>query len=375
MLSSHAERMTLLEAPHVKLESLRCDLLDVDGTRLDEFGDEISAMSISYARSEPINRSITMTTTRELHWGRHRVAPYITISGGGLVDEDIPLGVFATTRAPRDRDADPRQFQVTGFDLLYLVDWPLISAFTARAGTTTVLEYVEQLIASRGVTSIALDPSRAADLLSESRTWAFTEGKTTLDVVNDLLGNVGYDTLSMTTTGVAVAGPILHCGQRPSMWTYDADSPTSSVAVGVGDYDDDCTSTPNHWTFYLDEVDRTTPISEGDGIYVVQNDHDGPCSIVERGGVFPAEPVRVEALTQADLVAQGDKIVAEEKHAQQRLTLETDLNPYHDNRDVVSVVDSHLGVEGRFLVDEWQMDVFGMTMSHTLAKTVGHGGH
>jgi len=373
---SHAERVALLEAPHLELVSLRCDLLDIDGTVLDEFGDEISAMSISYARSEPINRSVTMTTTRELHWGRHRVAPYITItSSSGLMDEDIPLGVFATTRAPRDRDADPRVFQVTGFDLLYLVDWPLIAAFTARAGTTTVLEYVEQLINSRGVSDVRLDPARLADVLVESRTWAFTEQLSTLDVINELLGNVGYDTLSMSTTGVAVAGPILHCGQRPSMWTYNADSDTSSVVVGAGDYDDDCTSTPNHWTFYIDEVDRATPITEGDGIYTVQNVSEGPCSIVERGGVFPAEPVRVEALTQADLVAQGDKVVAEEMHAQQRLTLETDLNPYHDHRDVVSVVDSHLGVDGRFLVDEWTMDVFGMTMSHVLAKTVGHGGH
>ena len=372
---SHVERVALIEAPHLKLERLRCDLIDIDGSVIDEFGDQVSSLSINYERTGRVNRMVSMTTTRELHWGRHRVAPYITISSSsGLMDEDVPLGVFATTRAPRNREADPREFQVTGYDLLYLVDWPLIEPFTARAGTTTVLEYVAQLISSRGVNAVGLDPSRA-DLLGETRTWAFTEQHTTLDVINDLLGNVGYDTLAMSTTGVAVAGPILHCGQRPSLWTYDADSDTSSVVVGAGDYDDDCTSTPNHWTFYIDSVDRATPISEGDGIYVVQNDSDGPCSIVERGGVFPAEPVRVEALTQADLVAQGDKIVAEEMHAQQRLTLETDLNPYHDHRDVVHVVDSRLGIDGRFLVDEWSMDVFDMSMRMTLAMTIHHTGH
>jgi hypothetical protein len=369
---AHADRVALIEASDLALDALRVDLLDVDGSKLDEIGDQVSALEVKYIRNGPVQRSIVMTTTAELVWGRHRVAPYATISGGGLVDVDVPLGVYQTTYAPLQRGMQPREFVCNGFDLLYLAEWPLIAAFTALAGTIPVVDYAEQLLSSRGLHQIRLDKTRT-DVLTEPRSWTITEGKTTLDVINALLAMVGYEAVSMTVDGVAVSGPIVTAVQRPTAWVYDSESPTSSIVVDAGQLEEDPTKVPNVWTFYIDEVDRTTPIKEGDGMYTVHNASDGPASIAARGNTFPAEPIRVDAVTQADLEAQGDKIAAEQMRGQGKLHLETDANPYHQHRDVVYVNDPDTGIAERFMCDEWNMTVTeqngpGMTMDHTLIR-------
>jgi hypothetical protein len=376
MALTPAQRVQLLSYPHVKLESVRCDLLDIDGTLLDEIGDEVSSLAIRYTRvPNGAHRSIAMTTTKEMVWGRHQVLPYITISGAGLVDVDVPLGRYVTTRAPLDRGMAPREFNVTGMDLLDLINQPLVRAFTALAGTTPITSYAEQLIFSRGVRDIRLDPTRV-DTLSEPRTWTITESLTVLDVTNALLGSISYDDLAMSNLGVAEAGPIIPVTSRPIAWTYDADADDSTVVQGEGHLEYDRTQAHNVWLFYTDALDREGPITQDDGIYLVQNDHNGPSSITALGLAYPAPPLRLDAVSHADLVAQGDRIVAEEMMDQTRLVLETDANPYHRHGDVVQVIDSHSGINGRFLLDEWQMIVLtennpAMTMNHSMINIEG----
>ena len=77
---------------------------------------------------------------------------------------------------------------------------------------------------------------------------------------------------------------------------------------------------------------------EGDGIYTVNNLATGPASQASLGRVR-TKTVFVDAVDQAALVAQVDRIVAEDTAAARTVTLSVDPLPIAGHLDVVRYVD------------------------------------
>jgi len=179
-----------------------------------------------------------------------------------------------------------------------------------------------------------------------------------LGIINDLLEAIGYRSLWVGPDGYYRSEPYVAPADRGAEWTYSADSATTTVAedrTSSADYFD----TANRWIFVRDDPAASTFPTEGDGIYTVTNQSDGPTSIDQRGRTIPTV-VPLDAASQPALVSQGDRIVATSKRLDRRLSLSVGVNPLHSHFDVVTIIDAQLGLSGaKYVVTDWSMPLTG----------------
>jgi len=367
---TQAERIQLIESDHLDV-ALRVEVLSDEGETLGEI--DVDSFKVRHdSDADGVHRHVVFTTTDELAWQRQRARPWVTVSNSRLdLEEEVALGVFVLTD-PKPDSMLPPTYTVTGYDLLYLLDQKLLEPVSQPTGQP-VLFAVRQVLARYGVTADRIDNSRAEDVLLEPKVWPVEFDGTALDAINELLACVGYRPLYMDPEGFARSEPAVPIDQRPPSWRYDAQSDTTTVLAEGRDKDQDYTDAPNFWMFWRADVVRDDPPVIGDGLYVVRNENVGPASISARGGVVVRSDNDgpLEALSQDDLIANADRIVAEETHAVTAYTFQTEANPYHQHDQVLEVLDVDYGLAGRFRHLSWEFDIVARTVTHTATAILG----
>lgn len=361
------DRVALVEASAVTV-AVTVDLLDEADRPVGTI--PVDGCIVRHDGNADIHRSVELVTTAQLEWGVARVQPWVTVIGGGESDT-VSLGVFLLT-APVQDTADPPTWTVNGFDKLYLLDQRLSAPVSYPAGQP-ILFIVRSLLAQHGFASDRIDNARAADVLSEARSWALEFDGTYLDVVNDLLTMVGYEQLWMTAGGLPTSSPRVSADAKTVVWRYDAQSPTTLVRDDGRGVVADFTDAPNQWQFWRADVDRDDPPVIGDGLYVVNNESQGPSSQAARGGLIvrSSNDGPIEAASQIDLETNGDAIVAAEIEGVTTYRWQSDVNPYHGHRDTLEIIDRQQGVASRFTHVSWELDVVGLSMTHEAHMIAG----
>lgn len=370
-----AERTELLEATHVDYDLFQVLVLDERGDRQRDIARQVLGCVIVHDGFRTIHRTIDLTTTAELDWGRERVQPWVRITGADWVDE-VPLGVFAMTAPGLTGGRKPPLFQVQGYDLLYLVDQHLQRPVSLPADAP-ILGSVADLLVQAGFGTVALDASRASDVLSAARSWPVDAGVVTyLSVINDLLAMVGYQPLFVDADGVPSSAPLPAPERRRVAWRYDSTGPVAGEQTMVRAEGqarpDDYTDRYNHWYFFMNAHDREVPLTTDDGIFTYTNDTDGRSSVQARGGLVVSRVEGLEAATHDDLVQQAFRLIAEDIHAATTVDWTTKLNPYHGHRDVLRLVAADLNVSGLVEHTVWTHDVIARTTTHQ-ARTLRLG--
>lgn len=232
-----------------------------------------------------------------------------------------------------------------------------IDEFHAIALSTTCLDAVRTAIElSGGGAPLLVDGTQQVAVLDGPMVWALTDGSpvTWLDIINDLLNAVGYRELWVDWDGNYRTEPYLDPKDRPSEWLFDlADSSTNLVGPDRTE-DADVWSAPNSWRFVRRGM-AVEPV-EGDGIYPVENFSRGPSS-QESIGRVRHKTVFLDAVDQASLVAQGDRIVVEDTAVTRTVTLDVDPLPIAGHLDVVSYVDGDQAAKAE--VVSWQINLDG----------------
>lgn len=362
-----ADRVALIEADRVDV-TLTVEVLD-DRNRVVGTVDADNVI-VRHDTNTNVHRSIELITGEELDWPVQRVRPKVTVASRRWIDT-VALGVFVLTD-PVPEPTNPVTWSVAGFDLLYLLDQRLVAPISYPQGQP-VLAAVRQTLIGQGIFTDRIDNSRAADTLGEPRVWSIEFDGTYLTVINDLLAMIGYEQLSMTATGEAISYPKVPADQRPIAWRYDAQSPTTIVDDDNRGYETRNTNAPNFWLFWRSDVERDDPPEVGDGLYLRQNDAQGPSSIEARGGLIirSSNDGPIEATSQSDLQVNADAIIASEIQAAAVYRFTTDANPYHEHLDILECVDRTFGVAGRFRHSAWELDVSARIMNHETTSVVG----
>lgn len=229
--------------------------------------------------------------------------------------------------------------------------------FHVTAQSTTCLDAVRTVIElAGGGAPVLFDGTQQVAVLDGPMVWAIADGTepTWLDIANDLLDAVGYESLWMDADGNYRSQPWQDPLVRPVGWTFDVGDVSTNLVGPDRTEDADVWSAPNRWKFVRRGM-GVQPV-DGDGIYVVNNLNRGPSSQASIGKVR-RKTVFLDAVDQSSLEAQGDKIVAQDTAVTRTVTLEVDPLPIAGHLDVVQYVDGDTAAKAEVI--SWQVNLDG----------------
>ena len=237
---------------------------------------------------------------------------------------------------------------------------------------TSYITAVETILGTElGEASYALDQASAATVTTSTLNWLLDDETTWLRIINDLLIAINYEGLWVDRDGRYRSRPYRDPDERTTSWYFDADDAATTIVgetrtvvpARQGEDISDPIDTPNTWVFVNDDIAQAPP-TVGAGIYQQTNDTDGPTSVAARGRTFYGFQGGTYS-NQTTLVdfASG-RITWAARRFNTHLELDTGPCPPLWHFDVVDLVDSALGPQRRWAVEEWTLDLPSGDMSH-----------
>jgi len=165
--------------------------------------------------------------------------------------------------------------------------------------------------------------------------------------------------------GFFVSEPYRSPTDLPSVWSYSADSDSTTVSqerIQTADFFD----AANVVIAINDDPEAATIPVDGNGRFRLPNQSDGPTSIDGRGGREIRRVLRGKYKSQAALEAAAQRSRDANKRVTTYVSLSSSPNPIHGHFDVVNYTDAALSVNGRYLVTDWELPLDGSDMRLSL---------
>lgn len=339
----------LLTGPDIE-RNHGAELLDDSNAVIEDLGEDVKPWTVTYSsgNGEEIHGGLSIPLTRGLDWGAARVRPYMDLSHGAITGR-FYAGVYVLTTPDTQHGRDPIVYNVTGKNLLYLLDRQIGETYVLAAGLT-YLDALRQVITDAGLTiPVRLDGTRQDAVLPATRVWCIGSTRW-IDVCNDLMQEIAYTDLYCNEVGTFRAQPIEPVENRPPEHRFDtADESTDLVDA---DYTEtqDRHGAYNTWTFVRRNM-AYQPVA-GDGLFIYPPPVGTPADEIR-----PAPLQVIEAADQAALEAEGLRIVAADKRVERRFTISVDPLAIAGHRDVVDFVTA--GRTFKMQVTSWSLTPYG----------------
>jgi len=362
-----AQVTALLVAPDLSVD-FGCEILDASLALVEDISADVSGGTIHRVNAAAVHGTCELTISRELAWGRDRIRPFMVLSSStaGVSDCRFNLGVFLLVTPDTALGQTPQSWQVTGYDQLFLLQAYTGDTYNVQAGYL-VLDAVRAFITAAGVTSpVLLDSSADAKVLAEEMIWWQTssDSPTWLQIVNDLLASVGYRGIWVDQDGAFRSGPYVLPELRASEWRLDVGSLTTGIVAADRTVAADVWGAPNRWRFIRNGM-GVAPV-EGVGRYTTSNPDVGPSSIASLGRVVPAPVTYLDAVDQASLVTQGDRIKAAAMRTTEVIALKLSPMPLAWHADRVTYADAALGADREAQCRSFDLPLTGEDMTYVI---------
>lgn len=226
----------------------------------------IESCSISYKFLSQLKSSanIVMTDDSSIDYLNDRIKAYITIN-----KQQTPLGVFLMSTPSRDIKDTKTTRNITCYSLLQiLLDDKIETRLTLPIGTNVVNEVKRQIGSNYSIAD------STQTLLSEK---IFEVGTSKLEIINDLLSVINYNSLRVDVNGIFITEPYL----LPTDRTIDKVYEEGADSIIISDMTDelDLFNVPNVIVRYTNAVDIDPPL-----VYTYVNDNASSItSTVNRG--------------------------------------------------------------------------------------------
>ena len=361
-----AQIRALLTAPDLHV-TYGCELLDASLFLVEDLTADCSAVTVHHINAAEVHGTVDLTISRELAWGRDRIRPHMTLSSAttGVNECRWNLGVFVLTTPNTVLGEYPQSYSVTGFDQLHLIQGDIGDSVMVAAGAN-VLDAVRSVLTAAGVLApILLDTAGSDKTLVTAMVWPLTssESPTWIKVVNDLLAAIGYRALWCDADGAFRSGPYVLPELRASEWTLTVGDLVTGIVAEERTVTNDVWGVPN-WMRFI--ADRDAPPVEGDGRYTRTNPTNGPSSIASVGRIVRAPVVYLDAVSQADLVVQGDRLFGTATRSSEVITVKLSPFPALWHVDRMMYNDPALGAARQVQAQSWDLPLDGTDGTCTL---------
>jgi hypothetical protein len=338
--------------------------LDSSNNPVEDISDYLVAGEVRRDNYADVHGSVALQVQRKLNWGKDRVRPYMLVDDNNGTSIRFNLGVYTLTTPETAQGEVPVTYDVQGYDLLYLLLNGPGDTYEVTAGTTYI-SAVQAVVTASGVgATVTLDGSGQSTTLPANMVWALPGEVTWLRIINDLLAAIGYIELYADYDGVLRSEPYVAPDSAGIEWTLDTNDASTNIVGEDRRLTEDVWAAPNWWRFVRNNM--TTQPSEGAGIYTVQNINDGPSSQDQLGRVVRKPVQYLDAADQASLVAQGDRIVQEDRQVERKVTLSIDPLPCMWHRDVFLLADVG-DAPRKYIASRWTLSLVGEAAELVLA--------
>lgn len=271
-----------------------------------------------------------------------------------------PLGVFLLSSPSRSYRAGALVLRdVQAYDqLLVLRDDRVSDRYTVNAGTNYVTA-INTLVAGMGFT---LNLTPTTKTLPVARDW--DPGTTRLEILNELLGAINYESAFFDEDGVLIGRPYISPADRASEYTYAANG--DSLLAGDILQTLDLFAIPNKWTIVVSNADQVPIVST-----YTNNSVTSPTSVPNRGRIIADFRTEQDAADQATLDAMVARLAFEASQVYEYVEFDTPLMPVHQNADVYSLDIDGLDINASYSEHTWSLPLqAGSTMSHKVRRVV-----
>lgn len=321
-------------------------------------GIPVISASISHDSTAEIKRTarFEIGNDNRINWLTDCIKPYMRIVSDRN-DAEYPLGEYLPISPTRNLD-DTVTYTVEAYDQsIILREDCLISRLYIASGTE-YLSAVQTLLEGAGISRMTISPSSLT--LPTDR--EFEIGTSKLEIINTLLAEINYNSVSVNADGVFVITPFV----EPSVASitkqyYDG---KLSVIGRPSTTDLDLYSVPNIFLAVCDNPDMTTSYRS-----VYTNDNPAsPLSTVQRGRNIVSEIYRPDAITsQAALDDYIRRKAFEASQTYETVQFYTALMPEHEDREILDL--RHPDFAGVYIEESWEMQLqAGGQMTHTARR-------
>lgn len=361
-----AQVTDLLLASSLDVE-MGAELLDSTLVVVEDISEDLAGGQVDRNMHATIHGTCRLLLSRELAWGTDLVRPYVTLDDG-VVSARWNLGVFALVSPERQVGETPELFDVQGYDRLLLLDRQVGADYTVTSGSSYRTALLDVFTAA-GLTGVLIEGGAADSTLPADKTWSLVADDqadpdqtstpvTYLRIVNDLLRAINFRAVWCDQDGLFRCEGYQAPVSRAVEFTFDAGDEQVTIVGEDRRLREDLWAVPNRWVFRWSN--GGTGI-EGDGVYTVLNQSDGPTSIDERGLTWTSV-VDFEAASQAKLEDLGDRRVAADRRVTSVLEVTTGPFPGAGHGDVFQLVDPVIG-DRKVQATSWSLPLDGGDMS------------
>jgi hypothetical protein len=343
--------------------SFRYELLDSTNTKVADLGN-VEHGSVAQNWLADIKRTATFHFEEEdyIDYLSDRVKPWVRLHlppFGADNWVEWPQGVFMLSTPSRSvTEAGHVHRDVEGYDLLQvLADDKVADRYHVAAGTAYTTAVLALLPAGA-----AYNVESSTKTLAAAAEW--DPGTTKLAIVNELLGGLNYQSLSVDEDGTYIARAYQPPSERTDEYTYADDS--NGLVIPKVDQTLDLWSIANHWVRTVSEPDRSVITST-----LTNTDPASLTSTVRRQRTITDFATVQDAADQATLDSIVARVAFEASQVYEAIDFSSGLNPLHSGNDVYRITYGPLGLDASYSEHRWEMDLqAGAPMTHRARRVV-----
>jgi hypothetical protein len=335
----------LLHAEHMKAD-FGAELLDENHVLKEDISDDLQGGYVDRNNYSTVHGKCQLKLSRPLTWGTDRVRPYVTCTGAGYWKR-WNLGVYRVTAPDTKLGESPLTYDASGEDPLALLARPIGDGYYVASGAK-YLEAIEQVISDSeaGGPPPLLDGTAEASTLSAPMVWLLEQSNIAswLGIVNDLAAAIGYRGLWANRDGRYCSEPYQSPTVRTPTWMFDVTDEQRQMVVEDRTLSVDEGDETNYFVFV--QVGTEDEPTSGDGLYIVDN---------SAGGTKYKRTWWLNTEGQAELEAEGDRIVEEMSQRKRTIKFPSSPAPVLWHFDVVDYHDLPAGGYLKGQVMNWKL--------------------
>lgn len=287
--------------------SFQYELLDSNNQHI-KWLKNIESCIITYKFLAQLKSSaeITMSEDGSIDYLNDRIKVYMKLNG-----TQYPLGVFLLCTPDREITECKITRKITGYNLCQLLlDAKLESRLVLSIGTNVVNEVIRQIGSNYNIAT-------SSQVLSSEKVYEI--GTSKLDIINDLLDVINYNSLRVDNNGVYVSEPYV----LPTAREYNQVYEDNQDSIIISDMTDslDLFSIPNVFIRYTNNLDMS-PLT-----YTYENNNASSVTSTVNRKRRIVDAQSVEASDQATLEAITKKQAYEYNSVYSHLNFKTAIDP------------------------------------------------
>lgn len=342
-----------------RVVSFRYDLLDRYDHKVGEI--EGKGGNVKFNSLAEIKRTgkfnFKATDLDNVDWITAKIQPFMIINN----KYHYSLGVFHIS-SPEKKLINGEIFRsVEAYDNNIVLVEDKIDKRTIIPKGSNYVTTVKQIINGAGLLKLEIAHSDLKTSIDKE----YEVGTSKLDIINDLLAEVNYNSLWMDNMGFARSEPYLIPTERTIEYDY-RNNDISVIIKNSSSEELDSFSVPNKFILTATNPEREVLLAK------FTNDNPiSPLSTVNRGRNIVLFQKIDDIADQVTLNARVRRLAYEKSNVYGKFIFNTALMPHHENSDCLYCEHTDLGIQGKYIEESWSMTLeHGGIMNHICKEVI-----